>query len=339
MIIQSEVIVQVSTSSKLYNKTILCTGGTGSFGSKFVKRILKDYKPRKVIVFSRDEVKQHDMRLELNDDRVQFEIGDVRDRDRVFQVMKGVDYVFHAAALKQVPSCEFFPMEALKTNVIGTNNVLDAALAGKVRRVVCLSTDKAVYPVNAMGISKALMERVAITKSPDAGLIVCVTRYGNVMGSRGSVIPVWNKTIKEGKPITVTNGNMTRFLMTIDDAVDLVLFALEFGSNGDTFIKKAPACTMAVLADAVRAVNNDKTPVQHSGIRHGEKMHETLISAEEMIRTEDCGDYYRIHPDSRGLNYNKFFTDGQKGFSEKAYTSENTTRLSAEQVEDMLADL
>lgn len=339
MIIQSEITVQITPNSKLNDKVILCTGGTGSFGSQFVRRILRDYRPRKVIVFSRDEVKQHDMRLELNDDRVQFEIGDVRDRDRVFQVMKGVELVFHAAALKQVPSCEFFPMEALKTNVLGTNNVLDAALAGKVRRVVCLSTDKAVYPVNAMGISKAMMERVAITKSPDAGLTVCVTRYGNVMGSRGSVIPVWNKTIKEGQPITVTNGNMTRFLMTIDDAIDLVLFALEFGGNGDTFIKKAPACTMSTLADAVRAVNNDKTPAQHSGIRHGEKMHETLISAEEMVRTEDCGDYYRILPDSRGLNYNKFFTDGQKGFSEKAYTSDNTTRLTQEQVEDMLVDL
>lgn len=321
------------------NKTILVTGGTGSFGKAFTERLLEKHSPKKIVIFSRDEAKQHAMRLELNDERVQFEIGDVRDRDRVFELMKDIDLVFHAAALKQVPSCEFFPLEAVKTNILGTNNVLDAAMTRRVRRVVCLSTDKSVYPINAMGMSKALMEKIAVTKSRDAGLIVCVTRYGNVMGSRGSVIPIWNEAAKKNHDINVTNGNMTRFLLNINDAVDLVLYALENGGNGDTFIKKVPACTMSVLAESVKAVNDSKSTIKNIGIRHGEKMHETLISQEEMTRTEDCGDYYKILPDARDMNYGKYFTNGQNPKTVKAYTSENTTRLVQEQVEGLLEDL
>lgn len=320
------------------NKTILCTGGTGSFGNAFVRQALFR-NPQKIIVFSRDEEKQHRMRLELNNDKVRFEIGDVRDRDRVFQVMKGVDLVFHAAALKQVPSCEFFPMEAVKTNIIGTNNVLEAALANRTRKVVCLSTDKAVYPINAMGMSKALMEKIAITKSPDAGLLVCVTRYGNVMLSRGSVIPTWVEEAVNNRPITLTNGSMTRFLLTIGDAIELVLYALENGGNGDTFIKKAPACDMLTLAEAVKATCNSSSKIEEIGVRHGEKQHESLISKEEMMRTEDCGEYYRILPDSRNLNYNKFFSQGQKARNLDPYTSENTIQLDQETVEDLLQEI
>jgi UDP-N-acetylglucosamine 4,6-dehydratase len=320
------------------NKVIACTGGTGSFGNAFVRRALLR-NPRKILVVSRDEAKQHQMRLELNDERVQFEIGDVRDRDRMFQVMKGVDLVFHAAALKQVPSCEFFPMEAVKTNIIGTSNVLDAALANRTRKVVCLSTDKAVYPINAMGMSKALMEKMAITKSPDAGLTVCVTRYGNVMLSRGSVVPTWIEEAIHNRPITLTNGNMTRFLLTIGDAIELVLYALENGGNGDTFIKKAPACNMETLAKAVIATCNSKSQIQMIGTRHGEKQHETLIGQEEMMRTEDRGEYYRVLPDSRNLNYNKFFSQGQQNRKVEAYTSENTIQLDQETVEDLLQEI
>jgi len=320
------------------NKIIVCTGGTGSFGNAFVRRALLR-NPKKIIVVSRDEAKQHQMRLELNDSRVQFEIGDVRDRDRMFQVMRGTDLVFHAAALKQVPSCEFFPMEAIKTNILGTNNVLDAAMANSTRKVVCLSTDKAVYPINAMGMSKALMEKTAITKSSDARLNVCVTRYGNVMLSRGSVIPIWVEEAINNRPITVTDGSMTRFLLTIGDAIELVLYALENGSNGDTFIKKAPACTMETLAKAVIAVCNSKSEIVNIGIRHGEKKHETLIGKEEMMRTEDCGEYYRVFPDSRDMNYGKFFTDGQPQKQVNSYSSYNTVQLDQETVEDLLQEI
>lgn len=319
--------------------TILVTGGTGSFGSTFVKKLLNEYHPKKIVIVSRDEEKQHRLRLELGNDRVQFEIGDVRDRDRMFQVMKSIDLVFHAAALKQVPSCEFFPIEAAKTNVLGTENVIDAGLSRHVKRMVCLSTDKAVYPINAMGISKALMEKVAISKSRDNYMTINVTRYGNVIGSRGSVVPIWVEAAKKDEPLTVTNGDMTRFLLTLGDAVDLVLYALQHGGAGDTFIKKAPACTMLDLARAVKAMYNSKSEIQIIGTRHGEKMHESLISEEEMQRVEDCGDYYRILPDARDLNYNKFFGSGENVFKVKAYTSENTIRYDQEQVEDLLQEV
>lgn len=319
--------------------TILVTGGTGSFGSTFVKKLLNEYHPKKIVIVSRDEEKQHRLRLELANSKVQFEIGDVRDRDRMFQVMKSIDLVFHAAALKQVPSCEFFPIEAAKTNVLGTENVIDAGLSRHVKRMVCLSTDKAVYPINAMGISKALMEKVAISKSRDNYMTINVTRYGNVIGSRGSVVPIWVEAAKKDEPLTVTNGDMTRFLLTLGDAVDLVLYALQHGGAGDTFIKKAPACTMLDLARAVKAMYNSKSEIQIIGTRHGEKMHESLISEEEMQRVEDCGDYYRILPDARDLNYNKFFGSGENVFKVKAYTSENTIRYDQEQVEDLLQEV
>lgn len=317
-------------------RVVLCTGGTGSFGTAFIKRILELYKPKKIIAFSRDEEKQHRSRLEFNNPKIEWVIGDVRDRDRVFQIMRGVDLVFHAAALKQVPSCEFFPMEAVNTNIIGTNNVLDAAISARVRKVVCLSTDKAVYPINAMGMSKALMEKNAVAKSHIGNTVVCVTRYGNVMGSRGSVIPVWAKLATRNEPIGLTNSGMTRFLLSIQDAVDLVLYALEHGESGDIFIKKAPACTMETLAKAVIAVYNSKSEIKNIGIRHGEKVHESLIGQEEMMRTQDCGEYFKIMPDSRDLNYNQYFIEGQHLLGKKQYSSDNTTRLTQEQVEDII---
>lgn len=313
------------------DKVILVTGGTGSFGKRFVDRVTKE-KPKKVIVFSRDEDKQHSMRQKYPD--VQYEIGDVRDRDRVFEVTKGVDYIFHAAALKQVPSSEFFPMEAVKTNVIGTNNILDASR--DVEKIVCLSTDKAAYPINAMGMSKALMEKLAVSKSRHVN--ACITRYGNVMCSRGSVIPIWYKNALEGLPITVTEPTMTRFLLSIDDAVDLVIYALEHGNNGDILIKKAPACSIGTLAQAIKELTKSKSAIEGISIRHGEKMHETLIGEEEMFRTEDCDDYFRIKPDSREINYSKFFSQGQVGVRE-TYTSKNTNQLTKEQVKEVLLNL
>ena len=317
------------------DKIILVVGGTGSFGQAFVKRALT-MNPEKIIVFSRDEAKQHAMRLELNDDRVQFEIGDVRDRDRVFEIMRWVDVVFHAAALKQVPSCEFFPLEAVKTNVLGTNNVLEAAEEWNIDKVVCLSTDKSVYPINAMGISKAMMEKIATSKKGVTP--VCVTRYGNVMCSRGSVIPTWVEAAKAGKDITLTNGAMTRFLLTIEDAVDLVFYALENGSQGEIFIKKAPACDMATLAMAVKELYKSKSKIVETGARHGEKKHESLIGEEEMARVIETDNFYCIEPDSRDLNYSKFF-DGSPKETKEAYTSENTTRLDLNQVIDLLKEV
>lgn len=302
---------------------ILITGGTGSFGSAFVRKFHKEHQ---LTVFSRDEAKQHVMRLEFPD--VRYEIGDVRDRQRVSEVIKDQDYVFHAAALKQVPSCEFFPLEAVKTNILGTDHVLDAARACGVKKVVCLSTDKAVYPVNAMGISKAMMEKIAISKG------AVVTRYGNVMKSRGSVIPLWEKAIAAGEHISITDQGMTRFLLSLDDSIDLVMFALEHGEPGDTFVKKAPACTMQTLAIAMGAEK-----IRHIGIRHGEKMHETLISREEMLRTEDDGDYFRIVPDSRDLNYDQYFVEGQTSRKMNAYTSDATTMLDAKGVKELLCTL
>lgn len=294
---------------------ILIVGGTGSFGSAFVR---KYHDVHDLTVMSRDEAKQYKMRLKYPN--VKYVIGDIRDRDRVFEVVQGFDFIFQAAALKQVPSCEFFPMEAVKTNILGTNNVLDAARGSK---VVCLSTDKAVYPINAMGISKAMMEKVAISKG------AIVTRYGNVMRSRGSIIPIWEDAAQRGEPLTLTNPNMTRFLMSLNDSIDLVMFAMEHGSTGDVFVKKAPACTMGELADAI---GGEKQVI---GIRHGEKMHESLVSAEEMVRTEDLGGYFRVKPDSRNMNYNQYFVEGGKAHSD-AYTSENTTRLDVSQVRELL---
>jgi len=317
------------------DKVILCTGGTGSFGQAFVKKALTMH-PEKIIVFSRDEAKQHAMRLELNDSRVEFQIGDVRDRERVFQVMEYVDLVFHAAALKQVPSCEFFPLEAVKTNILGTNNVIEAAEYWDVDKVVCLSTDKAVYPINAMGISKAMMEKIATSRKGYTK--VCVTRYGNVMASRGSVIPVWAEACKNDQPITLTDGAMTRFLLTIDDAVDLVLYALLNGDQGNIFVKKAPACDIATLAYAVKEHFKSKSNIVETGARHGEKMHESLVGQEEMARAIDEGDYYKIVPDTRSLNYDKFFSGSPKETKE-AYTSKNTTRLDLNQVIDLLKEV
>lgn len=326
------------------NKTILVTGGTGSFGGAFVRRALTK-KPAKIIVFSRDEAKQHTMRLELNNNKVEFQIGDVRDKDRVLQVMEGVDYVFHAAALKQVPSCEFFPLEAVKTNILGTNNVIEAAEHWGVEKVVCLSTDKSVYPINAMGTSKAMMEKIATSRKGDTK--VCVTRYGNVMCSRGSVIPIWVENAKNGTDLTLTNGAMTRFLLTIGDAVDLVFYALKQGDQGEIFVKKAPACDMATLAYAVLDRYAEKpsgyngfrkSKIVKTGARHGEKLHEALIGQEEMARAVDEGDYYKIVPDTRDLNYSKFF-DGSPKETKQAYTSENTTRLDLNQVIDLLKEV
>lgn len=298
------------------NCRILITGITGSFAKAFVQKYRHIYN---LVGMSRDEAKQHSMRLLYPD--VEYLIGDVRDKERVNQVMKGIDYVFHAAALKQVPSCEFFPLEAVKTNILGTNNVIEAAKANGVKKVVCLSTDKAVYPINAMGISKAMMEKVAKD--------VIVTRYGNVMRSRGSIIPIWEQAAKDGQPLTLTNPDMTRFLLSLDNSIDLVMYAMEHGKPGEIYVKKAPACTMLALASAIS--NNIKT----IGIRHGEKMHETLISQEEMIRTDDLGDYYRINPDDRDMNYDNYFTQGQS-LSTEAYTSANTTQLTGQEVKDLL---
>ncbi len=298
---------------------ILLTGGTGSFSQAFVA---KYHKRHELIIFSRDETKQHAMRLEYP--HLRYEIGDVRDRQRVGEVMRGIEYVFHAAALKQVPSCEFFPLEAVKTNILGTDHVLDAAKANGVKKVVCLSTDKAVYPINAMGMSKAMMEKIAISKG------AVVTRYGNVMRSRGSIIPIWEQARADGKPLTVTNPDMTRFLLSLKDSISLVMYAMKHGNPGDTFIKKAPAATMGTLAEAIGG------EVKYIGVRHGEKIHESLISVEEMYRTKDEGGYYRIEPDIRDMDYNQFFTDGQDTKPKEAYTSENTERLDVEQVRELL---
>ena len=305
---------------------IAVIGGTGSFGKAFVKRY---YKKHKITVISRDEAKQHEMRLEYPD--VAYKIGDVRDRERMFELLKGFDCIFQAAALKQVPSCEFFPMEAVKTNILGTNNVIDASDGAK---VVCLSTDKAVYPINAMGISKAMMEKVAISKG------AIVTRYGNVMRSRGSIIPIWELAAIDNQPINITNPDMTRFLMSLDDSIDLVMFAMRKGKPGNIFVKKAPASTMQDLAKAVVNTLGDlipeSPPVNIIGTRHGEKMHETLISQEEMYRTDDMGDFYRVNPDGRDMNYDKYFTKGKQEKPPEAYTSENTEQLNVLDVEDLL---
>ena len=324
------------------NKVLMITGGTGSFGHAVLKRFL-DTKVKEIRIFSRDEKKQEDMRIELADDKVKFYIGDVRDYDSVSQAMMGVDYIFHAAALKQVPSCEFYPMEAVKTNVMGTENVINASIANGVSRVIVLSTDKAVYPINAMGISKALAEKVVIARSrmiAEEGPVICLTRYGNVMASRGSVIPLFVKQLKAGEPLTVTNPDMTRFLMSLEDSVDLVLHAFEHAKRGDIFVQKAPASTVENLAQALKEIFNVDTPVKIIGTRHGEKLYESLVACEEMAKSEDMGRYYRIPADNRDLNYNKYFVEGDTHVSDvEDYTSHNTERLCVEEVKQLLLKL
>ncbi|WP_077521798.1 polysaccharide biosynthesis protein [Metapseudomonas resinovorans] len=323
-------------------KILMITGGTGSFGNTVLKRFL-DTNVKEIRVFSRDEKKQEDMRIALSNDKVKFFIGDVRDYDSVSQAMVGVDYIFHAAALKQVPSCEFYPMEAVRTNVIGTENVLNAAIATGVKRVVVLSTDKAVYPINAMGISKAMAEKLMVAKSrmiPETGPVICATRYGNVMASRGSVIPLFIGQLKAGEALTVTDPNMTRFLMSLEDSVDLVLHAFEHAEQGDIFVQKAPASTVADLAQALKELFSRENPVKVIGTRHGEKLYESLISREEMAKAEDMGRYYRIPADNRDLNYKKFFVEGEQHISElDDYTSHNTERLDTQGVKDVLLKL
>lgn len=323
------------------NKTLLITGGTGSFGNAVLRRFL-DSDLHEIRILSRDEKKQDDMRKKYNNPKLKFYIGDVRDYQSVVNVMRGVDFVFHAAALKQVPSCEFHPMEAVKTNVLGTENVLEAAVNCDVKRVVCLSTDKAVYPINAMGISKAMMEKVVVAKSrASSKTVICGTRYGNVMASRGSVIPLFTNQINAGLPVTVTDLNMTRFMMTLDDAVDLVLFAFEHGNPGDMFVQKAPAATIDTLVKALcTLLKVPDHPVQVIGTRHGEKLYEVLMSREESVAAQDLGDYYRIPPDLRDLNYGKFVEQGEIRISEAVdYNSHNTTRLDVTGMQSLLMKL
>lgn len=323
-------------------KNLLITGGTGSFGNAVLQRFLHTG-IKEIRVFSRDEKKQEDMRIELNNSKVKFYIGDVRNYDSLHSAMHGVDYVFHAAALKQVPSCEFYPMEAVRTNVLGTENMLNAALANKVKKVICLSTDKAVYPINAMGISKAMMEKLMVAKArmiEESKTIYSGTRYGNVMASRGSVIPLFVKQIKEGKPITITDPNMTRFLMSLDDAVDLVLYSFNNAHQGDIFVQKAPASTIMDLAIAIKQLFNAENEIRIIGTRHGEKLYETLLTREEMAKAEDLGGYYRIIPDDRDLNYGKYFTEGQEQVSlSEDYNSHNTQRLTVPEIREKLLKL
>lgn len=321
----------------------MITGGTGSFGNAVLKRFL-DSDIKEIRIFSRDEKKQDDMRHRLQNPKVKFYIGDVRDKRSVDGAMNGVDYIFHAAALKQVPSCEFFPTQAVRTNVLGTENVLDSAIEHGVKNVVILSTDKAAYPINAMGISKAMMEKVAIAKGRQLGeegaTTICCTRYGNVMASRGSVIPLWVEQMKDGNPVTITDPNMTRFMMTLDDAVDLVLYAFQHGKNGDLFVQKAPAATLDVLADALKELYHSDAEVKVIGTRHGEKLYETLVTREEMAKAVDMGDYYRIPCDTRDLNYDKFFVEGNEEVSKiEDYHSHNTRRLDVEGMKQLLLKL
>jgi UDP-N-acetylglucosamine 4,6-dehydratase len=327
----------------LKGKVLLITGGTGSFGNAVLKRFLKE-DVREIRVFSRDEKKQEDMRLELNNDKAKFYIGDVRETSSVSNAMRGVDLVFHAAALKQVPSCEFYPMEAVRTNILGAENVLEAAVRANVPRVVVLSTDKAVYPINAMGLSKAMMEKLMVSKarflSSNADTVLCATRYGNVMASRGSVIPLFVSQIKAGKPITLTDPQMTRFLMSLEESVELVLFAYANGRQGDILVQKSPACALDTLAKAMISIFERDVPIQVIGTRHGEKKYESLVSREEMARAEDLRRYYRIPADDRDLNYNKYFVEGQQSLSQMAdYTSDNTELLDVDGVKKVLLDL
>jgi len=326
---------------KIQNKTLLITGGTGSFGNAVLKRFLDTNHFSEIRIFSRDEKKQDDMRNQFKNGKLKFYIGDVRDYASVERAMRGVDYVFHAAALKQVPSCEFFPIEATRTNVFGTQNVIDAAAFNNVQKVICLSTDKAAYPINAMGISKALMEKVAVAASRNLNkTTVCLTRYGNVMASRGSVIPLFLQQIREGKEITITDPNMTRFLMSLEEAVELVLFAFENGNAGDLFVNKAPAGTIGDLAQAIKELCNSDTPIKIIGTRHGEKVYETLCTREEMNKAEDMGDFYRIPADNRDLNYDKYFSKGKEVITEiEDYNSSNTHQQDVEGMKKLLLTL
>jgi UDP-N-acetylglucosamine 4,6-dehydratase len=326
----------------LKNRVLLITGGTGSFGNAVLKRFLK-FEPREIRIFSRDEKKQEDMRLALKDDKVKFYIGDVRNYDSIDDAMRGVDYVFHAAALKQVPSCEFYPMEAIRTNVLGAENVMRAAIENKVKKCVVLSTDKAVYPINAMGLSKAMMEKVMVAKSricDPVDTVLCATRYGNVMASRGSVIPLFLEQICSSTPITITDPSMTRFLMSLDESVDLVLFAFEYSNPGDIFVQKSPASTIQDLALAMKEMLNINSEIKLIGTRHGEKLFESLVSREEMARAEDLGRYYRIPSDTRDLNYGQYFVEGAIALSQiEDYTSHNTHRLDIEGIKNKLLQL
>jgi len=329
-------------AKKISGKTVLITGGTGSFGHTVTKGLLETG-VKEIRIFSRDELKQEMMRIEYGNPKLKFYIGDVRDPDSVDKVMQGVDLVFHAAALKQVPSCEFFPIQAVMTNVLGSNNVIQAAIKHGVEKMVCLSTDKAVYPINAMGISKALMEKVAAAASrqnASGKTVVCSVRYGNVMCSRGSVIPLFINQIRQGKPITVTVKHMTRFMLPLRDAVSLVLFAFENGSHGDLFVRKAPACTIEVLAQAVKNIFKSDCEIKEIGIRHGEKIYETLLTMEELSRSDDMGDYYRVHLDDRDLNYTVYFTEGDKEeLKLEDYHSHNTRRMDVREMEELLLSL
>lgn len=324
------------------DKTLMITGGTGSFGHTVLKRFLST-DVGEIRIFSRDEKKQEEMRIALNHPKLKFYIGDVRDYDSIYQAMKGVDYVFHAAALKQVPSCEFYPLEAVRTNVLGSENVMEAAIARGVSRVVMLSTDKAVYPINAMGLSKAMMEKFVVAKARmqnEGETVLCSTRYGNVMASRGSVIPLFVSQLKEGTPLTITDPNMTRFLMSLEDSVDLVLYAFEHGKQGDIFVQKAPASTVADLAQALKELFEKDNPIRIIGTRHGEKLYESLVSREEMAKAEDMGGYYRIPADNRDLNYAQYFSEGEEKISHlDDYTSHNTLRLNVEEIKTLLLKL
>ena len=324
-------------------KTLLITGGTGSFGNAVLRRFLKT-DIGEIRIFSRDEKKQDDMRKLYNNPKLKFYIGDVRDYNSVFDAMRGVDFVFHAAALKQVPSCEFYPVQAVYTNILGTENVLNAAIANKVKRVVCLSTDKAAYPINAMGMSKALMEKVIVAKGRNLRedeTVICLTRYGNVMASRGSVIPLFIDQIKHDKPITITDPNMTRFMMSLDQAVDLVLFAFKNGHNGDLFIQKSPAATIELLTNTIKNLfNRPEHEVKIIGTRHGEKLYEVLMTKEEKVRAVDMGNYFRVPADGRDLNYSKYFEEGQEVITQaEEYNSHNTYRLNEEELREMLLNL
>jgi UDP-N-acetylglucosamine 4,6-dehydratase len=326
---------------EIQNKILLITGGTGSFGNAVLNRFLVTDHFKEIRIFSRDEKKQDDMRNQLKNSKLKFFIGDVRDYESVEPATRGVDYIFHAAALKQVPSCEFFPMQAVKTNVEGTQNVIRAAGFNGVKKVICLSTDKAAYPINAMGISKAMMEKVAIAESRNLqNTTVCLTRYGNVMASRGSVIPLFINQIKNGLPLTITDPNMTRFLMSLNDAVDLVLFAFEKGSQGDLFVNKAPAATIGDLAQAIKDLAKVENEINIIGTRHGEKLYETLCTREEMVKAEDMGNFYRIPADNRDLNYSMYFSEGEKNIAEiEDYHSHNTERLNVEAVKNLISKL
>jgi UDP-N-acetylglucosamine 4,6-dehydratase len=326
----------------LKNKIVLITGGTGSFGNAVLKKYL-DFDVKEIRVFSRDEKKQDDQRKYYNDERIKFYLGDVRNKDSINDAMKHVDFVFHAAALKQVPSCEFHPLEAVRTNVLGTASVIDSAFEHKVAKIICLSTDKAVYPINAMGTSKAMMEKVVLAKSRNApeGSIVCLTRYGNVMSSRGSVIPLWCSQIKESLPITITDENMTRFMMTLEDAVHLVEFAFKSGKNGDIFVQKAPAATMKTLAQAICELKKcPNHPIKEIGVRHGEKVFEVLCSKEEMYKAKNLGDFYKIPIDKRSLNYEKYFEKGNTEIRHvEEYSSDSTHRLDVDKMKELLLKL